>query len=135
MTSCGHLASPTILNPLSHFFTECFNVWSMWKTFLWLTETLIFIRETLPARSAFVILRGVSVFMILRMYSFGGVCVLRICGVRSEWFLGLPFQVQWLHPLFSESKGLGLIPGKGTRSHMPQLRVHKLQSEDSACFN
>ena len=25
--------------------------------------------------------------------------------------------------------GLGLIPGQGTRSHMPQLRVHMLQQK------
>ena len=27
----------------------------------------------------------------------------------------------------SQCRGLGLIPGQGTRSHMPEVRVHMLQ--------
>ena len=31
--------------------------------------------------------------------------------------------VQWLGPWASSAGGLGLIPGQGTRSHMPQLKL------------
>lgn len=37
-------------------------------------------------------------------------------------FLGLPWQAQWLKLLTTRAGGLGLIPGRGTRSHMPHLR-------------
>ena len=30
--------------------------------------------------------------------------------------------VQWLRPHAPNARGLGSIPGQGTRSHMPQLR-------------
>ena len=57
--------------------------------------------------------------------------------------------VQWLKSPRSQCRGLGLIPSQGTRSHMPQLRVHVLQlsvrvpqlkdpahgNEDPACCN
>ena len=33
---------------------------------------------------------------------------------------------QWLR-LHSQCRGLGLVPGQGTRSHMLQLRSHMLQ--------
>ncbi|TEA28488.1 hypothetical protein DBR06_SOUSAS2010115, partial [Sousa chinensis] len=35
--------------------------------------------------------------------------------------------VQWLRLCTPNAGGLGLIPRQGTRSHMPQLRVHVLQ--------
>ena len=35
---------------------------------------------------------------------------------------GLPWQVQWLKLLTTRAGGLGSIPGRGTRSPMPQLR-------------
>ena len=35
--------------------------------------------------------------------------------------------VQWLRLGTPNAGGLGSIPGQGTRSHMPQLRVHKPQ--------
>ena len=35
--------------------------------------------------------------------------------------------VQWLRLHVPNARGLGLIPGQGTRFHMPQLRVHMLQ--------
>ena len=35
--------------------------------------------------------------------------------------------VQWLRLHARSAGGLGLIPGQGTRSHMPQLRVQMLQ--------
>ena len=52
--------------------------------------------------------------------------------------------VQWARLHAPNAGGLGLIPGQGTRSHMPQLRVHMLQlkilyastkMEDTACHN
>ncbi|TEA40711.1 hypothetical protein DBR06_SOUSAS1310003, partial [Sousa chinensis] len=38
-------------------------------------------------------------------------------------YLGTPLVVQWLRLLAPNAGGLGSIPGQGTRSHMPQLRV------------
>ena len=35
--------------------------------------------------------------------------------------------VHWLRLPSLNARGLGLIPGHGTRSHMPQLSVHMLQ--------
>ena len=35
--------------------------------------------------------------------------------------------VQWLRLHTPNAEGLGSIPGQGTRSHMPQLRVRMLQ--------
>ncbi|TEA34510.1 hypothetical protein DBR06_SOUSAS10710064, partial [Sousa chinensis] len=35
--------------------------------------------------------------------------------------------VQWLRLCSPNAGGLGSIPGQGTGSHMPQLRVHMLQ--------
>ncbi|TEA37365.1 hypothetical protein DBR06_SOUSAS1910057, partial [Sousa chinensis] len=35
--------------------------------------------------------------------------------------------VQWLRLCAPNAGGLGSIPGQGTRSFMPQLRVHMLQ--------
>ena len=40
---------------------------------------------------------------------------------------GTSLMVQWLRPHTPGRGGPGLIPGQGTRSHMPQLRVHMLQ--------
>ena len=31
--------------------------------------------------------------------------------------------------LHSQCRGLGSVPGQGTRSHMPQLRIHTLQQK------
>ena len=45
--------------------------------------------------------------------------------------------VQWVR-LASNAGGLGLIPGKGTGSHMPQLKkiLHAIRKiTDSACCN
>ena len=44
--------------------------------------------------------------------------------------LGTSLLVQWLRFLVSNAGGLGSIPGRGTRSHMPQLRVHMPQLKD-----
>ena len=41
-------------------------------------------------------------------------------------FRGTPLVVQWLRLCNPNAEGLGLIPGQGTRSHMPQLRVPML---------
>ena len=38
-----------------------------------------------------------------------------------------PSLVQWLRLHAPHAGGLGSIPGQGTRSHMPQLRVHTQQ--------
>ena len=35
--------------------------------------------------------------------------------------------VQWLRLHAPNAGGLGSVPGEGTRSHMPQLRVRMLQ--------
>ena len=37
--------------------------------------------------------------------------------------MGPSLVVQWLKLCASNARGLGLIPGQGTRSHMQQLRV------------
>ena len=34
-------------------------------------------------------------------------------------------------PWWSSAGGLGSIPGQGTRSHVPQLKVHMLQLQSS----
>ena len=54
--------------------------------------------------------------------------------------------VQWLRLCIPNAEGLGSIPDQGTRSHMPQLRVHmaqlkkkiphaKNEDQNSACCN
>ena len=40
---------------------------------------------------------------------------------------GTSLEVQWLRLHTSNAGGPGSIPGQGTRSHMPQLRVRMLQ--------
>ena len=40
---------------------------------------------------------------------------------------GTSLVVQWLRFRAPDAGGLGLIPRQGTRSHMPQLRVHMSQ--------
>ena len=42
---------------------------------------------------------------------------------------GTSLVVQWLTLLAPNASGPGSIPGQGTRSHMPQLRVHMQQLE------
>ena len=42
-------------------------------------------------------------------------------------FVGTSLVVQWLRLCAPNAGGLGLIPGQGTRSYMPQLRVCMLQ--------
>ena len=39
--------------------------------------------------------------------------------------------VQWLKLGAPKARGPGSIPGQGTRSHIPQLRVHMLQPRPS----
>ena len=41
--------------------------------------------------------------------------------------LGTSLVAQWLRLWAPNAEGLGSIPGQGTGSHMPQLRVHMLQ--------
>ncbi|TEA30390.1 hypothetical protein DBR06_SOUSAS17710012, partial [Sousa chinensis] len=50
--------------------------------------------------------------------------------------------VQWLRLHTPNAGGLGSIPGQGTGSHMPQLRIHMPQlkilhaaTKDSLCHN
>ena len=45
----------------------------------------------------------------------------------SRTHIGTGLVVQWLRFCTPNTGGLGLIPGQGTRSHMPQLRVLMLQ--------
>ena len=49
--------------------------------------------------------------------------------------LGTSLVVQWLRLRPSNAGDPGLIPGQGTRSHMPQLRVRMWQLKDPACRN
>ena len=39
---------------------------------------------------------------------------------------GTSLVVQWLRLSIPNARGLGSIPGQGTRSHLPQLRVSML---------
>ncbi|TEA24312.1 hypothetical protein DBR06_SOUSAS4410010, partial [Sousa chinensis] len=48
---------------------------------------------------------------------------------------GTSLVVQWLRLHTPSEGGLGSIPSQGTRSHMPQIRVHMPQLEDLACRN
>ena len=41
--------------------------------------------------------------------------------------MGISLVVQWLRLLVPNAVGLGSIPGQGTRSHMPQLRLRMPQ--------
>ena len=43
--------------------------------------------------------------------------------------------VQWLRLRPPNVGGLGLIPGRGTRSYTPQLSVRMMQLKDPACYN
>ena len=46
--------------------------------------------------------------------------------------------VQWLRLPTPNARGLGLILGQGTRSHMPELKkknLHAATKKDPACFN
>ena len=47
--------------------------------------------------------------------------------IVKMWFWGSSLLVQWLRLHAPHAGGLGLIPDQGARSHMPQLRAHKLQ--------
>ena len=56
---------------------------------------------------------------------------IRQCNIKI-WAEGLPWWSQWLRLHAPNAGYLGSIPGQGTRSHMPQLRVlskrcHRLQ--------
>ena len=61
---------------------------------------------------------------------------------ESHWF-GTSLVVQWLRLRTPNAGGLGLVPGRGTRSRMPQLktphaptkRSHVPQLKDPACRN
>ena len=41
--------------------------------------------------------------------------------------MGTSLVAQWLRLCAPGAGGMGLIPGQGTRSHMPQLRVYMFQ--------
>ncbi|TEA30370.1 hypothetical protein DBR06_SOUSAS27510010, partial [Sousa chinensis] len=43
--------------------------------------------------------------------------------------------VQWLRLHAPNSEGTGLIPGQGTRSCMPQLKILHAATKDPACCN
>ena len=60
------------------------------------------------------------------------VCVCVLWEGGEEWFgrkvtHGASLVVWWLRLGASNSGDLGSVPGQGTRSHMPQLRVPMLQ--------
>ena len=48
-------------------------------------------------------------------------------GEAKRYLLGTSLVVQWLRLRAPNAGGLGSIPGQGTRSHRPQLRVCRLQ--------
>ena len=41
--------------------------------------------------------------------------------------MGTSLVIQWLRFCAANAGALGLIPGQGTKSHMPQLGVHMQQ--------
>ena len=43
--------------------------------------------------------------------------------IKKQSRIGTPLVAQWLRLLPSNAEGLGLIPGQGTRSHVPQLKI------------
>ncbi|TEA33728.1 hypothetical protein DBR06_SOUSAS12810084, partial [Sousa chinensis] len=49
--------------------------------------------------------------------------------------LGTSPVVQWLSFHAPNAGGPGSIPGQGTRSHMPQLRVCMPRQKDHTCHN
>ena len=50
--------------------------------------------------------------------------ILKNCCLKEP-SLGTLMVVQWLRLNAPSAGGLGFLPGQGTRSHMPQLRVHR----------
>ena len=50
--------------------------------------------------------------------------------LKKSRVMGLPLVVQWLRLRTPDARGLGLIPGQGTRSHMLQLKGHMWHNED-----
>ena len=52
---------------------------------------------------------------------------------HSNMHLWTSLVVQWVRLHAPNAGGPGLIPGQGTRSHMPQLRVLMLQLKTRAC--
>ena len=47
---------------------------------------------------------------------------------------GTSLVAQWLRLHAPNAGGLGSIPDRGTRSHMPQLRILQAATKDSACL-
>ena len=49
--------------------------------------------------------------------------------------VGISLVVQWFHA--PNAEGLGSIPGQGTRSHMPQLKITHaaMKIKDPECLN
>ena len=43
--------------------------------------------------------------------------------IKKQSRMGTPLVAQWLRLLTSNAGGLGLVPGQGTRSHVPQLKI------------
>ncbi|TEA24285.1 hypothetical protein DBR06_SOUSAS26710012, partial [Sousa chinensis] len=43
--------------------------------------------------------------------------------------------VQWLRFHVPKAGGPGSIPGQGTRSHVPQLKIPRATTKDPACRN
>ena len=56
-------------------------------------------------------------------------CMSRLlpCLLKNNWRGGTSLVVQWLRLHAPNARGMGSIPGQGTRSHMPPLRVHMPQ--------
>ena len=48
---------------------------------------------------------------------------------------GTSLMVQWLRLHTPNAGGPGLIPGQGTRSHMPRLKILHATTKDPPCHN
>ena len=55
--------------------------------------------------------------------------------ILTRTIVGTSLVVQWLRLRAPNARGPGSIPGQGTRSHMPQLKIPRAATEDPACCN
>ena len=54
------------------------------------------------------------------------------CSPHSEIYPGTSLVVQWLRLKAPNAGGLSSIPGQGTRSRMPQLKIPHASTKDQA---
>ena len=62
-------------------------------------------------------------------------CFNKISGCHKLRAVGISLVVQWLRLHAPNSGGLGSVPDRGTRSHMPQLKILHAANKDLACHN